>query len=41
MGNNMTEQDINRKKRDIVGNSSKVVQGKDLVWGDDKPIKKK
>ena len=31
---------MNDKGIKIVGNSSKVVQGKDLVWGNDKPKKK-
>ena len=32
---------MNDKGIKIVGNSSKVVQGKDLIWGDDKPPKGK
>ena len=31
---------MNDKGIKIVGNSSKVVQGKDLIWGNDKPKKK-
>ena len=31
---------MNDKGIKIVGNSSKVVQGKDLIWGNDKSKKK-